>query len=59
MSRDRLALLYWIFFILGALATGVGAALPWAVAVKITMGAGGAFALIAAEARRRMEGPKK
>lgn len=59
MNRDRLALLYWIFFILGALATGVGAALPWAVAVKVTMGAGGAFALIAAEARRKMEKAQK
>ncbi len=54
MSRETLAKLYWGFFILGALATGVGATLPWAAAVKITMGAGGAFGLIAAEARRRM-----
>ncbi|MEE9481197.1 MAG: hypothetical protein V3V34_11740 [Kiloniellales bacterium] len=59
MNRERLAQLYWTFFILGALATGVGAALPWAAAVKITMGAGGSFALIAAEARRRMEKVQK
>ena len=56
MTRDRLALLYWIFFAVGTVATGVGAALPAAVASKITMGAGSALLAIAAEARRRMEG---
>lgn len=55
MSRETMALLYWLFFAFGTVATGVGAALPAAIAVKITMGAGGALLAISAELRRRME----
>ncbi len=56
MSKSALGKLAWACFILGTVATGIGAALPVAVAVKITMGAGGAFLAIAADARRRMNG---